>query len=139
MAWENLKHQLLVDEGARRFVYQDTMGYWTIGIGRNVDRRGGDGLSDDEMSYLLTNDLKDIEKDLDAHVAWWRTMTPVRQEVLMNMCFNMGIARLMKFRDTLSALEHGNWDAAASEMEDSVWCKEVGARAARLIDAMRKG
>ena len=139
MAWDQLKYQLTVDEAVRKFAYQDTNGFWTIGIGRNVDKRGGRGLSDDEILYLLENDLKNTEHDLDAHFKWWRNMTPARQDVLMNMCFNLGINRLLQFHNFLGACAQSNWDHAAAEMEDSLWYRQVGARGVRLRDAMKKG
>jgi lysozyme len=63
----------------------------------------------------------------------------VRQRVLANMCFNMGITRLLKFRNMLGAIQLKNWDRAADEMVNSPWYTQVGARAVRLVQAMRTG
>jgi lysozyme len=50
--------ELRRDEGVDRSAYQDHLGFWTIGVGRLIDRRKGGGLSDEEIDYLLQNDVK---------------------------------------------------------------------------------
>ena len=133
-----LKNQLIIDEALRTHAYVDSVGMVTIGVGRNIDRRGP-GLSTDECMYLLENDIARVARELDAACPWWRQMSDDRQGVLMNMCFNLGIAALLQFHNTLGAMMRGNYDAAAEGMEESKWYKQVGARAARLVDRMRKG
>jgi lysozyme len=133
-----LKKQLVVDEGLRLHAYQDSLGYWTIGVGRNIDRRGP-GLTNEEAIYLLDNDISRVCTELDTALPWWKSITPARQTVLANMCFNMGLNTLLQFKNTLGAMERGEWEAAAYGMESSKWYKQVGARAARLVDIMRKG
>jgi lysozyme len=132
-----LKQDLLRDEALRTYAYQDSEGYLTIGVGRNIDRRGGKGLTPTECLYLLDNDVKDVIAQLDAAFPWWKQLDPVRQSVLANMCFNLGLSRLRQFKGFLGALQAGNYAAAAAEMEDSLWYKQVGARAARLVDKMK--
>lgn len=133
-----LQAQLIIDEAVRLHAYQDSLGYWTIGIGRNIDKRGI-GITNEEALYLLDHDINRVAGELDSKLPWWKTMNDNRQNVLLNMCFNMGITTLLQFHNTLSAMEHGNYDAAADGMEKSSWYKQVGARAARLVDIMRKG
>lgn len=127
------------DEGFRRSVYQDSLGYWTIGIGRMVDKRKGGGITRDEAVYLLTNDLKRTDAELDKAYPWWRSMSGPRQAVLRNMCFNMGLATLSQFKNTLAAMKAGNYRKAAAGMLASKWAGQVGARAVRLAKIMETG
>jgi lysozyme len=131
-----LAAQLVIDEDKRNKPYRDTVGKITIGVGRNLDDVG---LSDDEIMYLLTNDIKRVEADLDHHMPWWRRMSEARQGVIANMCFNLGVEGLAGFKNTLAAMQAGDYDKAADGMLASKWAKQVGKRAVRLADMMRKG
>jgi lysozyme len=136
---EKLAAQLTIDEGKVSHAYTDSLGYLTIGIGRLIDKRMGGKLSDDEIQYLLMNDIKEIEEDLDKRLPWWRRMSEARQNVLANMRFNLGMTKLAGFKNTLKAMEEGRYDDAADGMLNSLWAKQVGNRAKRLADIMRKG
>jgi lysozyme len=131
-----LEAQLNLHEDKRKFPYKDTVGKLTIGVGRNLDDRG---LSDDEIAYLLANDIKMVKEDLDRALPWWRQMDAVRQRVLADMCFNLGISRLLLFRNTLKAMKEGDYELAASGMRNSLWYKQVGTRAIRLVKMMETG
>jgi lysozyme len=131
-----LSAQLTVDEGKRTRIYLDSVGKWTGGVGRNLSDRP---FSDDEIALMLANDIAIAEHELDRALPWWRSMTEARQQALCNMCFNLGIDRLLGFKKALMFLQAGRWDAAATEFLDSKWAKQVGARADRIADAIRKG
>lgn len=132
----NLAKQLTLDEGKKNKPYKDTVNKTTIGVGRNLDDVG---LSDDEIQHLLENDIDRVIGDLDVALPWWSALSEERQQVIANMCFNLGITRLLAFKNTLDAMEEGRYDAAANGMMASLWARQVGARAIRLADRMRKG
>lgn len=134
MDMDKLKAQLRVDESVRSKPYRDTAGKLTIGVGRNLDDVG---LSDTEIDALLVNDISRATRLLDSHLAWWRTLDDPRQNVLLNMCFNLGILRLMGFHLALGAMQSGDWATASQEMLHSAWAGEVGERAVRLAAVMR--
>jgi lysozyme len=136
---EQLIAELRRDEGVVRHAYQDSLGYWTIGVGRLIDRRRGGGLSEDEIDQLLWNDVMRVEAGLDRRIAWWRKLDPVRRRVLVNMAFNLGVEGLMGFVRTLKAVEDGRWADAAAGMLASKWARQVGVRAERLAGMMRTG
>lgn len=132
--------ELTRDEGEVLKVYDDKTGNLlhtgmtiggnpTIGIGRNL---AGQGISAAEASYLLTNDIQTATAALDANLPWWENLDPVRQRVLVNMCFNLGIAGLLGFPYFLAAMQADDWQEAANQMEQSAWWNEVGPRAVRL-------
>ena len=133
---ERLSEDLIRHEGFRSKPYKDTVGKLTIGIGRNIEDRG---ISRDEALYLLRSDIRLCEYDLDKNASWWREMEPIRQEVLLNMCFNMGWPTLSGFRNTLKYMRRGNYDKAADNMMKSKWARQVGYRAAELSNQMRTG
>jgi lysozyme len=63
----------------------------------------------------------------------------VRQRVLANMCFNMGIGKLLGFKNFLVAVQAKDWTKAVAEMKNSAWFKQVGQRAVRLASMMESG
>lgn len=130
---------LRVHEGVEKFAYKCSAGKITIGVGRNIDKDGGLGLSDDEIDYLLANDVRRVEKELQANVPCYPKLSEVRQAVLLDMCFNLGISRFLQFKNFLANLESGNYATAAEEMLDSRWAKQVGRRAQRLAEMMASG
>jgi lysozyme len=133
---QKLLNQVILNEGKRKFPYKDTVGKLTVGVGRNLTDRG---LSDDEIKYLLINDLKIVETDLDNNLPWWRTLDVIRQRVLIDMCFNMGIHSLLDFKNTLHYIQTQQWAKANTEMLSSTWAKQVGQRAVKLARMMETG
>lgn len=133
-----LAAQLRRDEGEESCVYRDSLGIFTIGVGRNVDKDHGGGLRDDEITYLLNNDIDSRIDALTRALPWFQNLDDARKGVLLNMSF-MGVQKLLAFTKTLDLIRAGNYEAASVEMLDSLWAKQVGARAQRLSDQMRDG
>lgn len=131
--------ELLRDEGFVPHAYKDSLGYWTIGIGRLIDQRRGGGISRDEAEYLKANDIRRFKAALDRKAPWWRDLDPVRRRVILNMTFNMGEGWIDKFTNTVAHIRGGRWEAAASGMLASAWARQVGDRAKRLAQMMRTG
>lgn len=128
--------ELARDEGLRLKVYKDSLGIETIGIGRNLRDKG---ISKEEAYQLLNHDLESVFADLDHNLPWWRRLDEVRQRVIANLCFNMGIARLLGFEHTLACAMTGRYREAAIALLDSKWADQVGPRAQRLAEMMRQG
>lgn len=135
MTTELLVQLLIKHEDLKLKPYPDTAGKLTIGIGRNLT---DNGISRPEALFLCDNDIARVMGELDRHCPWWRTLTESRQMVLADMCFNLGITKLMLFRRTLAAIEAGDYAKAAVEMLRSKWSLDVGKRAIEL-SAMMKG
>ncbi|MBR8460787.1 glycoside hydrolase family protein [Burkholderia dolosa] len=130
-----LKAELTRDEGRMKRIYVDTVGKVSGGIGRNLTDKG---FRDNEIDLMYENDVAETEAWLDRNLTWWRSLDPVRQRVVMNMAFNMQ-GKLLTFVNTLAAIQRGDYGAAADGMLNSLWAKQVGARARRLADLMRSG
>lgn len=133
---EQLAESLIVDEGFSGVPYQDTVGKWTIGYGRNLS---DNPLTKAEAAMLLGADVGRAIADLDRRLPWWRNLDPVRQQVLANMAYNLGITKLCGFVNTLAAMKAGDYAKAAQGMIDSRWARQVGARAHRLARQMETG
>jgi len=128
--------ELKRDEGLWLKPYRDTVGKLTIGIGRNLDDVG---IFENEAEAMLANDITRVCADLDRVLFWWRNLSEVRQRVMVNMAFNLGIQGLLKFKKSLDAARDGDFITAAKEMLDSAWAIQVGARADRLAKMMEQG
>lgn len=129
-----MRAELVRDEGLSLRLYKDTVGKLTIGIGRNLDDVG---ISKDEAYLMLDNDIQRTSDSLDKNLPWWKTLDEVRQRVILNMAFNMGINSLLGFKNTLAAIQAGRYNDAADGMLDSKWAQQTGQRAQRLADMMR--
>jgi lysozyme len=154
---QDLIEKLIVAEGLRLQVYKDTLGIDTIGIGRNLEDRGitkeelADldiptiehvykyGITEADAVYLATNDVQIVEEELvRAHPCVDR-LDSVRQLILIDMAFNMGVPRLCKFKKMWTAVHNEDYPTAAKEMLDSRWAKQVKGRATKLANAMHNG
>jgi lysozyme len=131
-----VRAQLRIDEGVKNFPYRDTVGKLTVGCGRNLDDVG---LSQDEINYLLDNDILRAEIEARKLIPSFDRLSPNRKAVVVNMAFNLGATRLAGFRNFRAAVEAGAWEQAAAEMIDSAWRHQVGDRALRLSMQMREG
>jgi len=130
----SLAEDLIRDEGLRLKPYVDTVGKLTIGIGRNLSDVG---ITEAEARFMLANDIESAWSGLHSIAPWYTELPRPAQDVLCNMCLNMGPTRLAGFRDFLAALRNSRWDVAAAEMLDSRWASQVGARAERLAAVIR--
>lgn len=135
MRLKTIEEQLILHEGLRLKPYKCPAGYLTIGVGRNLETKG---ITREEALFLLRNDIKEVERALSKY-DWYTKLDPIRQKVLIDMCFNLGLAGLLKFKRMIAALAAGDYKRAADEMVDSAWYHQVGTRARRLVAMMRTG
>jgi len=154
---EHFIEELIKHEGLKLQVYKYTLGIDTIGIGRNLEDRGISkeeldaldiptidhiyeyGITEADAVYLATNDVQIVEEELlQAHPCVDR-LDSVRQLILMDMAFNMGVPRLCKFKKMWNAIHEEDYQTAAKEMLDSRWANQVKGRATKLANAMHNG
>jgi len=135
----DLKSQLLRDEGTESCAYQDSLGYWTIGVGRLIDARKGGGLSNEEIDYLLDNDIKAKTAEVLRALPWMPRLSEPRQAVLIGMAFQMGLKGLLQFKRALGSIEDGQYAEAAVEMLESKWGNQTPERAYRMAQQMETG
>lgn len=149
---ETIQEQLIKHEGFKKFPYLDCCGQeWrqcrceakgklTIGTGRNLDDVG---LSDNEIHYLLENDIGRVRAELDQALPWWRSMDDIRQQVLIDLGFNLGVltppgkAKLLTWGPTLELFRTGQYAAVADRISKFPWHTQVGRRALALEAMLR--
>jgi lysozyme len=131
-----LAGQLVIDEDIKLRLYRDTVGKLTGGVGHNFDDLG---ISRAAAMFILDEDIDIACAELDKALPWWRGMSEQRQQAIANMAFNMGVPKLLGFKNTLAAMKAGDYESAANEMLNSKWATQVGERAKRLAKMMRNG
>ena len=136
---EELRDQLKIDEGVKYEIYNDHLGYATFGIGHLIvegdEEHGkpvGTAVSEERVNAIFEeyvqkyiSESKKVFPNLD-------DLPETAQQVIVNMCFNMGAPRLSQFKKFIAGVNKGDWPTAAIEMMDSRWANQVGDRATRL-------
>ena len=143
--------RLVVNEGIRYQPYKCPAGHLTIGVGRNLEtnpltseekRVCGDymhGITKEQCYYLLRNDIARVKEELTDNLPWWQNLDKERQFVLIDMCFNMGIKKLLGFNNTLRYLSTGFYKQAASNLRESLYYRQVTKRAERNARCIETG
>lgn len=119
---DKLIGKIIQHEGLRLFPYKCTAGKLTIGIGRNIQDRG---ISRDEAMYLLKNDVELSTREL-SHYEWFTKLDEVRKGVLIELHFNIGLGKLLKFKNMLSFIDSGYFSNASTQLLKSLWASQVG-------------
>jgi lysozyme len=125
----NLISDLKRHEGFRAQPYQCSEGHWTFGYGFT-------SITEPEAETILKMRVQAISNALEQYT---RSLSPARRDVIINMAFNLGLMGVMGFRRMWAAIYRHDFDAAAKEMLDSRWAKQVGGRADELSEIMRNG
>ena len=141
---DKLREQLKIDEGVKYEVYKDHLGYPTFGIGHLVvegDTEHGEPVgtpvSEDRVNSVFESDVETYVSEAKKVFPNLDILPEEAQQVIVNMCFNMGAPRLSKFKKFIAGVNAGDWDTAAVEMMDSRWANQVGIRAERLRDRIK--
>jgi lysozyme len=125
-------------EGVRSHVYLCSAGYETLGVGRNISESGL-GLTEDEIDFLLINDITRVKQELTDAYFWFPALNEARQDAMIDICFNLGLTRLRGFVNALEAMSREQFDVAADEFMDSRWSQQVGNRAVEVTEMIRTG
>mgnify|MGYP003136751757 FL=1 len=127
---EKIKHH----EGFVEHVYDDSLGIPTIGYGFAIK----DLILDEDIAEeILIRKLEKLKKNANSRFKWLEDMPQEVQEVVINMCYQLGIRGVSKYRKAISAMQEGDWEEAADEMLDSLWARQTPNRAKELSDIVR--
>ena len=127
----NLFEQLRRDEGWKRQMYEDSEGHLTIGCGHKL--RGGYDLSDAAIECILLDDVEFTDQTLRKLAPWVETLDIVRREALLNMGFNVGVAKMLRKNPLMiGAVRHMDWEEARRQLLGGTYEAQVGDRARRL-------
>ena len=143
---QKLREELEYDEGCKYEVYNDHLGYPTFGIGHLVidsdpeyGEEVGTPVSEDRVISAFEADVWGVVSDCERLYPDFENLPEDAQRIIANMMFNMGYTRLSKFKGMKRGIDARDWNAAADEMVDSQWYKQVTNRAERLVKRMRMG
>lgn len=155
-AYETLLNQLRIHEGERLQVYKCTAGYFTIGVGHNLesnplpkfilDKMGilttdkikvigilqQRGITRAESELILRYDISVLSDEIVRGIPFIHSLKETAKIVLYDMAFNLGVKGLLKFKKTLEYIKEGNYKLASHEMLNSTWAAQVGKRAVTL-------
>ncbi len=144
MDLEQLREQLEIDEGCVYEIYNDHLGYPTFGIGHLViesdpenGQEIGTSVSESRVIEAFEQDVQTVLSDCAILYPDFDELPEEAQQVIANMMFNMGRPRLSKFKGMKRGVDSRDWNAAADEMVDSAWYRQVTNRADRLVERMR--
>ena len=139
-----LRSQLEIDEGVKYEIYNDHLGYATFGVGHLVIESDpeygmdiGTAVSESRVIEAFEQDCENVLRDCNILYEDFGDLPEEAQQVIANMMFNMGRPRLSKFKGMKRGVDSRNWNAAADEMVDSAWYRQVTNRADRLVERIR--
>lgn len=118
MDFTKLKQSIIRSEGLELKPYKCPAGKISIGYGRNLENNG---ISINEAIIMLENDLLNIKLELEDKLTVFNKIDDVRQNVLIEMAYNMGVAKLLNFKKTIQHLKNGDYVEASKEMLNSKW------------------
>ena len=142
---EKLREESANDEGVKYEIYNDHLGYPTFGIGHLIlesdpehGKSTGTAISEDRVKEAFDQDVVGVLSDCKRLYPDFESLPEDAQRIIANMMFNMGRTRLSKFKGMKRGVDAQDWAAAANEMVDSTWYRQVTYRADRLVERMRK-
>ena len=127
---ESIKHH----EGFVEHVYDDSLGIPTIGYGFAIKDLV---LEEDLCDEILLRKLRILGKSVMGKFPFFDSLPSDCKTVLMEMCYQLGVTGVSKFKKALKAMEGGDWEKAADEMLDSKWAKQTPNRAKELSNIVR--
>ena len=131
---KDLLESIKKHEGFVEHVYDDSLGIPTIGYGFAIKDLV---LDEDIAEEILIRKLERLKRNANSRFRWLEDMPVVVQEVILNMCYQLGVTGVSKFRKAISAFQEGDWDEAANEMLDSLWARQTPNRATELSNIVR--
>jgi len=144
MNLDKLREEIKYDEGSVNKIYLDHLGLATFGIGHLVTEwdeeygwEVGTPVSEDRCNEVFDTDIQIVLSDCDRLYPDFNELPEEVQRIIANMMFNMGRPRLSKFKGMKRGVDARDWNAAADEMVDSKWYRQVTKRADRLVERMR--
>ena len=120
-------------EGYVGVVYKDSLGIDTIGYGFAIKDLELDA---DICDIILERKLKNLQDIVKIKFKWYGYMPQEIKDVVMEMCYQLGVTGFSKFRKTIAYLQNKQFHDASVEMLDSLWAKQTPNRAKELSKEM---
>lgn len=141
-------------EGLRLHVYMDTTGNRTIGYGHNLETKRSEeifkklglnhyriatgrlSISPEQAEAIFQIDYHDHRKEVLKLVPNFDTHPKLVQDILVDLCFNLGPTGLSKFKNTLKSFIAKDYKDAARGLQNSLWFKQVKSRGVAIVNAL---
>ena len=133
---EKLLESIKINEGFEPRVYKDTLGIDTIGYGFAIKDLY---LDEDIAEQILEKKVNKLLKEVDSRFDWFKFMPENIKEVVVEMCYQLGVTGFSKFKKTIKLLSDRNFTKASTEMLDSLWAKQTPNRALKLSNIVKEG
>tara|TARA_Y100000593_G_scaffold5586_1_gene10981 strand:+ start:6 stop:410 length:405 start_codon:yes stop_codon:yes gene_type:complete len=127
---ERIKHH----EGFRSRPYRCTENVLTIGYGFAIKDLE---IDEDIAEMILMRKLDDLMNRIQKKFHWWRSAEDEVKDVVVEMCYQLGVSGFSKFKKTISHLENKRYGKASVEMLDSRWAKQTPNRAIELSNIIK--
>ena len=131
---DELREAVKLSEGYRARVYKDTLGIDTIGYGFAIKDLY---IDEDIAEQILEKKVNKLLKEVDSRFDWFKFMPDGIKEVVVEMCYQLGVNGFSKFKKTIKLLSNRNFAKASTEMLDSLWAKQTPKRAESLSANMK--
>jgi lysozyme len=122
-------------EGFVAIVYKDSLGIDTIGYGFAIKDLE---LDKDICDLILERKLEDLMSRVENKFNWYKYMPQEIKDVVVEMCYQLGVSGFSKFKKTISYLQNKQWEDASIEMLDSLWARQTPNRAEELSYKVRE-
>ena len=146
---DKLIEMLIRHEGLKLKPYKCTAGKWTIFVGRNYQDNPfstdeltlilNKGCTEEVAKLILRNDIGRIRVELNKRLKFFTNLDEVRKSALIDMAFQMGVGGLLKFKNTLKAIENADWESAVSNAQNSNWGMTFKTRSSEIIKMLETG
>ena len=131
---QEIVNEIKIHEGFEPKVYKCTQGYDTIGYGFAIK----DLIIDEDVAdIILLKKLLTLLERIHIAFSWFKDVDDNAKNVVINMCYQLGLKGFSKFKKTIYYLETEQYEEAADEMLDSLWAKQTPARAKELSNKIR--
>lgn len=141
-------------EGYCSHLYICPTGFLSVAIGRNLEANPLTGrewrelfdageiavsISKAGAERLLKSAVNSIAVQCATTFRFWGALNDARQNVMIDLAYNLGLPRLLGFRKMLAALERQDYETASVELLNSLYAKQTGRRAKRNAQILRTG
>lgn len=151
---QKLEVSTAAHEGFEATPYKDSRSLWTVGNGRCLETHPFTGpewkrlldngwlvlsIWEAGAHWLMNTELADVEGQLSRIFSWWSVLNDARQNALIELAYQIGISKLMGFKNMLAAIRAQDWATAYAQAMDSDWARQTPARAQTIATQLRDG
>lgn len=140
---ETLERRIRRHEGFVHVPKPDAKGMYVIGYGHDITpdqaQDYANGISETDAESLLEQDITKAEAALASDLPWALNLSQIKQDVLVEMIFQMGVDGLMTFHNLLFNARQGNDAAVAQSMLNSLWHSQTPTRCEELASLWVNG